>query len=215
MQDNQQPNNPGWVFKPGDEHTPQPDLPSVQSQPVQEATAIPQPTAPLPAQGPATVMSSDMQHEGAHITWTASEYIANPKNTGWFALLAASSLVLAVVVYLLTKDIVSTVVIVVLGVLVGTFAARQPRTLQYEIDDKGVHIGGKLYPYAGFKAFSLADEHATRFISLLPLRRFMPPLVVHYAAEDEQTIADVLASYLPYEEHKTDIVDSITRRVRF
>jgi hypothetical protein len=83
------------------------------------------------------------------------------------------------------------------------------------VDNSGIHIGAKFYPYVSFKSFSVAQEHAIGYISLMPLKRFMPPLVVHYAPEDEDRIANTLADYLPYEDHKTDMVDNFTRRIRF
>lgn len=224
MQEGQQ---PGWVFKPGGDNgdrsqetaelppvvvpaqapasTPAPVVQQPQvvpSQPVQEAAAPQQP-------------ASTFTEGEDHITWTASEYIASPKTAGWYTLLAIGSVILAVIVYFITKEVIPTVVIAILGIIVGIFAARQPQTLQYAIDTSGIHIGDRHYPYASFKAFSIAHEHAIGFIQLLPLKRFMPPLVIHYAPEDEENIADVLAMYLPFEEHKADMVDNLTRRLRF
>jgi hypothetical protein len=188
MQEGQQPTEPGWVFRPGEQAQPTPSAPTTK--------------AALPP-------SSDL------IEWTASEYIANPKNARWYSLLVIGSVLLAVVVYLVTKDVISTSVIVILGIIVGVFAARQPKTLHYQLDTSGLQIGEKFYPYEMFKSFSIAQEHAIGFISLLPLKRFMPPIIIHYDPEDEGRIADTLADFLPYEEHKADVVDSLTRRFRF
>ncbi len=197
MQEGQQPTEPGVVFRPGDATQQSAAAPT----PVQ---AVEQTPAPMP-----TPAADDQ------IEWTASEYIANPKNAGWFSLLAVGSIVLAVIVYIVTRDVISTVVIAILGIVVGVFAARQPKTLQYRLDSQGLQVGQKFYPYGMFKSFSVAQEHAIGFISLLPLKRFMPPLIIHYAPDDEESIANTLADYLPYEEHKSDIVDNITRRFRF
>jgi len=230
MQDGKQPNEPGWVFRPGDEVQPTAELPQpIASGPVQEAEPVPVQQTHIETEQTASFGVSEANPEqnynqsggeqeanySAHIEWTASEYISNPKGAGWFMLLAVGSFVLAIVVYILSRDLVSTSVIAILGIVVAIFAARQPQTLQYSIDKEGLHIGQKFYPYAGFKAFSVAQEHAIGFIQLLPLKRFMPPLVIHYAPEDEDHIAEVLASYLPYEEHKADMVDSLTKKLRF
>ena len=199
MQEGQQPNKPGWVFKPGE----------------QTAQA---PESSVAAGGVAVqaAMEEAPQTAGQHIEWTASEYIASPKTGGWYVLLAVSSLVLAVAAFFVTGgDILSTAVIAILGILVGVFAARQPRTLSYRISTKGLQIGEKFYPFESFKSFSVANDQAMGFISLLPLKRFMPPLIVHYAPEDEGRIAQTLAEYLPYEDHKPDMIDSLTRKVRF
>jgi hypothetical protein len=196
MEDNGDKGQPqaGWVFQPGGA-----SAAPVHSAPV---SSVPAPSAPAPA-------------ANARVAWSASEYIANPKNASWFMLLGIVSLVLSVVIYLLTKDFVSTGVIAVLGIVVGVFAARQPHVLEYQLDQSGIHIAEKFYPYGSFKSFSVVEEGAFGYISLLPLKRFMPPLAIHYSPDDEKQIVETLADYLPFEEHKRDLVESFSRRVRF
>jgi hypothetical protein len=191
MQDEKNPQT-GWVFTPGSE-TPEERHPAAPDNQPQK------PDAPA----------------GARASWSASEYISNPKNAGWFGLLGVGSIITAGIVYFVTRDIVSTVVIGVLGITVGIFAARQPRVLEYHIDEKGIHIGGKFYFYGAFRSFSVVQEGAFSFISLMPLKRFMPPLAIHFSPEDEEKIISVLGDYLPYEEHKRDMVESVSRRLRF
>jgi hypothetical protein len=204
MQEGQPPNEPGWVFKPGDQSgntasQVSPTEPALNPSPIQVNTE------PRPA-----------PQEDGSIEWTASEYLANPKNSGWYGLLAAGSISLAVIVWFMTGgDIASTVVICIVALVVGVFAARQPQTLTYRIDNRGLTIGEKFYPYEGFKSFSVANEHPIGYISLMPLKRFMPPLTIHYVPDDEDRISEVLSAYLPYEEHKPDMVDNFTRRLRF
>lgn len=220
MQEGQEPNQPGWVFRPGDGSQEEAVLPSLpETPPGQPPAPAPQPAPTTPVNQPDPVEPStetSRVSEGEdHIAWTASEYLANPKTASWYTLLAVASFILAALVYVITREVITTAVIAILGILVGIFAARQPQTLQYVIDNAGLHIGEKFYPYSGFKAFSIARDQAIGFIQLLPLKRFMPPLVIHYAPEDEDNIADVLSAYLPFEEHKPDMVDSLTRRLRF
>jgi hypothetical protein len=219
MPEGQPSNEPGWVFKPGDSPSQSEQPVAVSSEPEQLVAATPeplQPEAPIEtAQELPAEPEADYDPNLAHVEWTASEYIAAPKSGGWFGLLAISSVILAVVVFILTRDILSTAVIGILGIIVGIFAARQPHTLTYSVDNQGLHIGEKFYPYETFKSFSVAKEQAISYISLSPLRRFMPPLTVHYSPDDEGRITQTLAEYLPYEDHKPDVVDSITRRIRF
>lgn len=209
MQDGQQGDNnnaqPGWTFKPGDSvnqppaNIPEPD--------VQSRNNLDAPGAELSKQDP-------FGANEPYVSWTASEYLANPKSAGWFGSLALASVLLAVIIYFITKDIIPTVVIGLVGVIIGVFAARQPRVLEYHLDNKGIYIGHKFYAYSMFKSFSIANDQALGYISLMPLKRFMPPLVIHYDPNDEDKIADTLASYLPFEEHKRDIIDNISRRFR-
>lgn len=187
-------NEPGWVFNPSSQTTPdQASDPAPQGQVQPDEVELSD--APL-------------------VSWTASEYQANPKSAGWFGSLALASILLAVLLYVFTRDLVSTVVIAIVGVIVGVFGARQPRVLQYHLDERGVYIEQKFYPYTTFKSFSIGQDQAMHYISLLSLRRFMPPLTIHFDPADEEAITKTLANYLPYEEHKQDIVDTISRRIR-
>jgi len=214
MQDGSQ-NEPGWVFKPGD--TPEqanvtPDNPPNPSTSQSEEPSLP-PT-PTPETSPAPVPQPNADYP--HIEWTASEYIAHQKSAGWYGLLALGSIGIAAVVYFVTNgDLIYSSVIVILGLSLGIFAARQPRELQYAIDHTGIHIGEKFYPYQSFKTFSVVRDQGIGYISLAPLRRFMPPLTVHYDPADEDNIAETLSQYLPYDDHKPDITDIISRKIRF
>lgn len=203
MQDEQQ---PGWVFKPGDNTAQPARVPQEQPQ----SQERPQPI--LPPQPEPVPMQTD--NEAPQVAWTASEYQDNPKSAGWFALLAIASILSAAVFYILTEDLIPTLVIAIVGIMVGVFAARKPRVLQYALDRSGVHIGEKLYAYETFKSFSVGTDQAMSYIQLMPLRRFMPPIIIHYDPADEDKIADTLSSYLPFEEHKRDMADRIARRIR-
>src|SRR5690606_8954315 len=147
------------------------------------------------------------------IRWTASEYVAHEKGVGWYILLGLAIVAFAAVVYVVTGELLSSVVIVVMGIAFGAFAARQPQELDYALDNTALHVGNRSYGYAQFKSFTIIDEGAIRSIMLMPLQRFMPPLNVYYAPEDEDKIATALSGYLPYEDRKQDVVDRFMRKV--
>ena len=75
---------------------------------------------------PTSVASPPAGPDGT-ISWTASEFIAHSKTSGWFGLLALGAILATVVVWFLTKDIVSIVFILFAAVAFGVFAVRQPR----------------------------------------------------------------------------------------
>jgi hypothetical protein len=153
--------------------------------------------------------------DGQAVSWTASEFIVHQKNAGWYMLLVAAAVVLAAVIYLLTRDVVSTGMVGVVLVVLLLLASRQPRTLSYRLDGYGVHVGSKSYPYDSFKSFSVVDEGALNSITLLPLKRFMPPISMYYDPQDEAKISQVLSDYLPFVEGHKDVVDQFMRRIRF
>lgn len=180
-------NQSGWVFSPGQD--------SMQQPPTEGSG---QPSAP-----------------GGDITWTASEFIEHHKTAGWYI----GSTLIAVLgigaVYLITKDVISIVVLGLFAAVFIGFAARKPRTLQYVLRDHTITVGEQQYNLTQFKSFSVIEEGPIRSISLLPLKRFMPTLTIYYALEDEEAITNFLSAQLPYEERKQDSVDRLMRKIRF
>jgi hypothetical protein len=149
------------------------------------------------------------------VTWTASEFVAHPKTAGWFLLLGLGAVALAAAIYLLSHDIISPIFIGIMAVTFGVFANRQPRVLEYTVDKYGIHIGEKLYTYPTLRSFSLVDEGAFHSILLSPMQRFMPPLSIYYAPEDEEKITQALGNYLPQENRSHDAIDRLMKKVRF
>lgn len=209
-------------MQPGDEIRPDhsPPAPAPQTPPANLASAPPASSPPEPtAQGQfaaedTSPAQSSPPPASSAISWTAPEYHAHQKSWGWYASLGLAACVGSSIVFLLTHDKISTGVILLVAVLFAIFAASKPRTLTYKIDDHGIYINQKLYLYSEFKSFSVVDEAAASSISLLPLKRFMPPISMYYQAKDEDEIFNTLSLYLPYEEHKSDTVDLLMRKIR-
>lgn len=149
------------------------------------------------------------------VSWTASEFVEHEKNFSWYVILAGFSMAAIAVIFLITRDWVTVVVIAMAAALFGVTAKRKPRTLSYELDQKGVKIGDKPYPYHGFKSFSVLEEGVFSSIQLMPLKRFMPPISLYYPPESEDQIISTLANYLPHEERSHDPIDKLMRKVRF
>ncbi|MEX2054544.1 MAG: hypothetical protein WD972_00035 [Candidatus Andersenbacteria bacterium] len=149
------------------------------------------------------------------VSWSASEFIESEKPTGWYLALAGVSTAATAIIYLMTRDPVTVAVVLLAAVLFAVTAKRKPRTLKYEIDERGIKIGEKSYPYDYFKTFSILEEGAFNSIQLMPLKRFMPPISLYFPPENEEKIVSTLGSYLPHEERSHDVVERLMRRVRF
>lgn len=152
---------------------------------------------------------------GESVSWTSSEFIAHDKSVGWYALLGLGALILAALVYLLTKDKISTAVIIVVGIIFGIFAGRKPREITYKLDSDGLTMASKFYDYNVFKSFSVVAEGASSSIVLLPLKRFMPQLTIYFEPKDEDGIVNLLMNYLPMENRQVDVVDRFMHRIKF
>ncbi|HSX33040.1 MAG TPA: hypothetical protein VLF91_01750 [Candidatus Saccharimonadales bacterium] len=153
--------------------------------------------------------------QSVHMEWTASEFIAHQKGPGWYIVFTLAAAVLAVGLYLITRDSISTAAIVILSVVFGVIAGRQPRMLEYQLDAKGVSVGGLLHPYAAYKSFAIMQEGPFSSIVLLPYKRFSLPLSMYVAPDEQQRIIEALASYLPLQPGGTDFVERLMHRIHF
>lgn len=157
----------------------------------------------------------DAPDNGEFISWTASEFIAHDKSQGWYGRLAGVTALLVIIIFVLTRDFITSTVVIIGAFCFGVYAGRQPRQLPYRLDSFGLKIGQRSYPYEQFRSFSVVPEGAFSSIILMPLKRFAPLTTIYYAPESEDQIVDILAARLPYAEHKHDAVERLMRHIRF
>ncbi len=168
------------------------------------------------ASQPEQIPTPEESASGSEVNWTASEFIAHNKSSGWYGALTICTIGFGAIVYLFTHgDKVSTAVVGIVAVVFGISASRKPRELQYVVNDNGIRIGNKLYPYAGLRSFSIVKEEGIESIWFIPLKRFNPILSIYFSPNDGQKIVDVLSKFLPLEHRQLDVVDKLMHRLRF
>lgn len=116
---------------------------------------------------------------------------------------------------MLTHDVVSAVVIVIVGAALASFGARKPRQLQYALDGIGLQVGDRYFPLDGFRSFSVTDEGAFSGIVFQPLKRFGQLITIYVDPADEEKIVNILSSRLPFDQKANDAVDQLMKRIRF
>ncbi len=206
--------------QPSTEPTPAPSSVAIPAAPVNMQSAAP--TQSLVADegwtfheedpsGP--ILTSDNVPEA--LTWTASEFIDHEKGASWYGLLTLAGLVVAALVYLLLKDVLSTIVILFVTVIFGIFAARKPQVQNYALTPRGLQIGRKVYSFQDYKNFSIAPEGAVIGIVFMPLKRFTAPLTVYVMPDMQNQVVNFLGGILPFEQRRSDVVDGLLRRIHF
>jgi hypothetical protein len=158
--------------------------------------------------------SSPEPRSSRSVSWTASEYIEHHHGAGWYLVLLWGTAASAVLVYFVTKEYFAAGTIAAVGLIVGVFAARKPQQIKYELSSSGLRVGDKLYNYNLFKSFSILREGGFSSLNLQPLKRFMPPVTAHFEAKDQDKIVNAISDFLPYEEHKIDQIDKLSRKLR-
>ena len=149
------------------------------------------------------------------VSWSASEYVAHEKSAGWYFALFGATTLLVTLIYILTKDILASVVILLASMVIGVYAARKPSTKSYEINEQGIQIDSVMHHFREFRSFSVIEEGALDSVWLKPLKRFSPVVAMYFPPEDEEKIVDVLSNFLPHEQRELDAIDRFSKRMRF
>lgn len=195
--------NAGWQFNPGQQS-------SQSSQSSNNSSAV------LTDQDQSQSIDMPEAESRVLVSWTASEFIAYQKDATWYLGAFLVLAVLAGLSYLITRgDLISVMVIVVIGGLFISFASRQPRVLTYEVTSKGIRIGEKLYAYSTIKSFAVIDIGNIRSIDLIPLQRFKPSISMLFDPKDEVVIIQALGNYLPKENRQQASIDKLMHKIRF
>ena len=147
-------------------------------------------------------------------TWQASEYVHHHKGIGWYAGLAGVVGLLTIVAVIF-KFWLSIGVFIAMGAAIAVYAQKPPRVLTYELDSHNVTIEGKAYPYKNFRSFGVISDIEWHTIDLEPTQRFMPRLTVLFSDEDFDSIVDHLSIHLPRADRQPDVIERLTRYLRF
>jgi len=171
------------------------------------ASPLPPPDSPQP--------SPHMPHDGQEVTWTAPEFVAHEKGASWYLMFGVAAVVLIALVALITRSIYSSVIAVIICVIFGIGAGRKPRDMNYAVDGHGVGAGRSFHPYSDFRAFSMTTEGNLINVTLIPLKRFMPPMTLYMDPANQNPVVDVILRHLPLEDHQADPIERLMSRIRF
>jgi hypothetical protein len=166
------------------------------------------------ASGDNNVSSPSKPSSSQSVSWEASEFIEHHHGMAWFLALFLCTVAMAALVFLIARDYIASGTIVIVGIIVGVFAAQKPGPAKYEITDAGLAINGKIYNYGNYKSFAVIKEGSLSSLNLFPLKRLMPPLSAYFNPADEPKIMNAVGRYLPYEDRQLDAVERLARRLR-
>lgn len=154
-------------------------------------------------------------HDDVVLNWEASEYMLHDKSFLWYVVLVIGAAALGAVFYFVLKDISSLIVVVLLLIAVFVYSKRQPHTLAYSITESSLIIGHKEHHFEEFKSFSVISEDGIENITLIPVKRFAPPLSIYFDPNDRTTIVEALSAHLPQVERSQDVIDQLSRKLKF
>ncbi|HSX41087.1 MAG TPA: hypothetical protein VLF21_00395 [Candidatus Saccharimonadales bacterium] len=147
-------------------------------------------------------------------SWQASEFIFHQKTNSWYVTLWLVTAAICLVLGLLAQWL-AVAMVVVMALAVVVYSRKEPRTLGYAVDDHGVSVEGKVTAYKLFRSYSIHQDLSWQTIDLEPTQRFVPRLTLLCENENIEQIASILAQHLPRVQRSPDLVERLTRYLKF
>jgi len=130
------------------------------------------------------------------IRWTALEYEEKERGSDWFwalGIIVVTSSVAAIIF----GNYFFAALLLIGGALLGFFSVKKPETVPYELNNQGLKIRTRLYPYAYMKSFwvqadKTGEENINPILFVKTERVFMPILSIPI----EESIAEDIHSIM-------------------
>ena len=113
------------------------------------------------------------------LVWSALEYEEKKRSNDWFWALGVI-IVAGSITSIIFANYFFAALLIISGALLGFFATKKPETVSYELNNQGLKIKSRLYPYEKIKAFyvqtdlSVEKEEKKPLLFIKSERFFMP-----------------------------------------
>jgi hypothetical protein len=152
------------------------------------------------------------------IAWQVKEPQFAPKSREW--LWALGIFAVAIIIFsILFKNYLFIVIVGLAAFIIYVLKGKEADFLNFRLDDDGLHIENKFYPYENFESFwifpaQLDDwpAHVEREFVFRYKKHFMPLLIIPFHHNDESQIRKILSKYLEENEEKESLIDLLRKR---
>ncbi|HRY82376.1 MAG TPA: hypothetical protein P5232_01550 [Candidatus Moranbacteria bacterium] len=146
--------------------------------------------------------------------WRAPEFETFERDRKWY--LYISAILIAIIAYaIFTNGLVMAITFILIGVVGYIYIEKEPRTLDFMITKDGVIAGREIYDFDNLKSFWIFyEEDGLRVISLHTESYLAPFIHIPIHDQDPSEIRKILLQYIPEEEHKPGMMDTLDRLLR-
>jgi len=159
--------------------------------------------------------------ENEKLNWSALEYEEKERHVDWFWALGVI-VIAGAITSIIFANYFFAIFLIIGGVLLGFFAVKKPDIVFYELNEKGLKIRNRIYPYENIKAFwvqkSLSDDGKQMPLALfIKSQRLLVPI---FSVPIEETSVEkihsmMLAHNVPEEEMKEHVSEKIMESLGF
>ncbi len=144
-----------------------------------------------------------LMNETSPLSWHAREYHHEPKSIDWFWAVGIIALCVAITSVIYGDILFAILILIGSGALV-IYAVREPEVVYFELNEKGVLIDRKLYPYATLESFWVEihnNVHPHPKLLIKSQKISMPLIAIPVDEVHPDDVRRFLLDYLPEEEH--------------
>jgi hypothetical protein len=156
--------------------------------------------------------------KGLNISWTASESIDHERGALWYIVIVALAIAAVGLSWWLLdglfSKISSTILAATIFAAVFTVSRRPARELHYVLNNEGLTIEDRQYPFSDFRAFGVHQDGTLWQLTLIPIKRFGLSVTMFIHDDQGEEIVDALGARLPMEEVKSDWIDKAVNKLK-
>lgn len=147
--------------------------------------------------------------------WEAPEFEKTEKGKSWLIIPAIITIILGVI-SLITENILFLIFILLAFFMFLIYSKKEPRTINFKINEKGIEIDGNLHDFDSLRSFWIFyDPPIEKEISLRSRKTFFPYIRIPLAEENPAEIRKYLLKFLPEKHHRESIIDIWMKRIGF
>ncbi len=157
----------------------------------------------------------DKETEATNVfSWVALDSHMESKTFGWYLTLFLIALICSGGFYYLTKDIITSSVIVIAAIFIASYALRKPKELNYLMDKQGFKVKDREYIFGNFKSFSIVNQNNHQSLMLAPLKRFSPYIFLSLDTGNADKVINTVSDILPLEKSDNDLFERFLRFIK-
>jgi hypothetical protein len=148
--------------------------------------------------------------------WKAPEFKYYYKKPSWYWMVGIFfGALFLIAIY--QRSVVVAIFWVLAGATMMMQAKRIPKTIEFKINDGGVHFGKiKLFPYEEITGFAVKKDNEEAGELILKTNSKINPIVkINIFIKDEEQIKNILKNYLNEVEYEESFFDVISDKIGF
>ena len=112
-------------------------------------------------------------------------------------------------------SIITGIFILVAAVALVLHASRPPRIVYHEVNDRGLVIHDRLYPFLSLDSFWIPHDEFPPKIILKSRKLFMPFIIIFIDEIDPEEVREVMLRYIAETEHHEPFLKFVLERLGF